>query len=311
MRVGAVSRWWLLLAVPTALLGVGIAWVLADSVGPALVRVLTLSLGSVVLGLGVLSWMSRDDRRPVMSAATLWRGAAGLGGLWALSEAVLFTMTAADVENVEVSRMSGVQFTEFLTDATPGRVGAAAVVCTVAVTAMSAYGFRYGRDLPVVPLIALSAVALVLRPVTGHMSQQVLGSALDAAHALAAATWMGVLAAMALVLNSRGAWATWLPRYSALAWRCVWVLSITGVIDTAVKLGSVVAFYETGYGRIVLAKTLALATLLGLGWWWRRTWVKDAAAHRVSADASLTRAVIEVVAMGVPFGLAAALATTA
>lgn len=310
MRVGAASRWWLLLAVPTALLGVGIAWTLADSVGPALVRVLTLSLGSVVLGLGVLSWMSRDDRRPVASAATLWRAAAALGGLWALSEAVLLTTTAADVENVEVSRMSVAQFTEFLTGATSGRIGTAAVVCTVAIAALSAYAFRSGRDLPVVPLIALSAVALVLRPVTGHMSQQVLGSALDAAHALAAATWMGVLAAMALVLNSRGAWATWLPRYSTLAWRCVWVLSVTGVIDAAVKLGSVFAVYETGYGRIVLAKVLVLAALLVLAWWWRRTWVKGAAAHRVGAEASLKRAVVEVVAMGVPFGLAAALATT-
>ncbi|ELB93710.1 copper resistance protein, partial [Rhodococcus wratislaviensis IFP 2016] len=39
--------------------------------------------------------------------------------------------------------------------------------------------------------------------------------------------------------------------------------------------------------------------------------VGQAAAHRISAEGSLRRAIVEVVVMAVPFGLAAALATTA
>lgn len=314
MPVGTANRSWLLFAVPTALLGVGLASVLTQPGGAGFAtfaRALTLGLGSLVLGLGVLGLMGRDDRRPAAPAAALWRYAAAAGGAWALCEAVLLTLTAADVENVTPSSMSVAQFTEFLAEVTPGRIGAAALVCTVVVSGYAAFAFRSRRELPIMPVIALAAVALVLRPVTGHMSQQVLGSAFDAIHALAAATWLGVLAALALTVRSRGVWAVWLPRYSVLAWRCVWALTITGIFDAAVKLGSIVALYDTSYGRIVLAKSLTLIALLALGWWWRRSWVDSAAAHRISAEASLNRAVIEVVAMGIPFGLAAALATTA
>jgi putative copper resistance protein D len=71
------------------------------------------------------------------------------------------------------------------------------------------------------------------------------------------------------------------------------------------------ALVDTGYGRIVLAKTAALLALGALGWWWRRTWVPAAGAHRMQAEDSLRRAVLEALAMAVAFGLAAALATTA
>jgi putative copper resistance protein D len=91
----------------------------------------------------------------------------------------------------------------------------------------------------------------------------------------------------------------------------VCLLTLTGVVDAAVRLGGVSALTDTGYGRIVVAKAVMLAALLALGWWWRRTWVGRAAAHRMRADDSLRRATVEVVAMAVAFGLAAALATTA
>ncbi|RZL62905.1 MAG: copper resistance protein CopD, partial [Rhodococcus sp. (in: high G+C Gram-positive bacteria)] len=65
------------------------------------------------------------------------------------------------------------------------------------------------------------------------------------------------------------------------------------------------------YGRVILAKIVAIAMLVALGWWWRRTWVVASAAHRMSSDGSLRRAIGEVVFMAIAFGLAAALATTA
>jgi putative copper resistance protein D len=62
---------------------------------------------------------------------------------------------------------------------------------------------------------------------------------------------------------------------------------------------------------VILAKIVAIAMLVALGWWWRRTWVVASAAHRMSSDGSLRRAIGEVVFMAIAFGLAAALATTA
>ncbi|MFD4180850.1 CopD family protein [Rhodococcus sp. NPDC058514] len=316
---GGATRWRitppaLLLAAPAGLAGVGLAWLLAAPAGPdpsSLIRVLAVLLGSAVLGLAALEWLQRSDRRPVIPRAELWRPVAALAGAWTLAEVALVVAAAAETTETGAGALSSTTFGRFLGDISAGQIGAATVACTAAIAVIAALAFRRHADWPVTPVAVLAAVALAARPVTGHMATQVLGSLLGAAHALAAALWLGPLVAMALLLRARGAWATLLPRYSDLAWRCVAVLAVTGVIDAAVRLGGPGALVGTGYGRIVLAKAAALLALGALGWWWRRTWVPAAGAHRVQADDSLRRAVLEVLAMAVAFGLAAALATTA
>lgn len=312
--VGTARQWWLLFAVPTSFVGVACGWALArpqDSTPSGAVRALCLLLGSAVLGLAVLGWWARTDARPVAPAATVWRLSAALAGSWMLAEGVLLAMAAADAGGTPLSTLSVSRFGSYITEIGAGRVGLATLVCTAAITLWSGIAFRREGARIALPVLVVSALALVTRPVTGHMSQQAFGPVLDAVHALAAATWFGLLAALAVTLRSRSDWSTWLPRYSTVAWRCVWLLTATGVVDAAVRLGGVSPLFDTGYGRIVLAKVVVLTALLGLGWWWRRTWVVRAAAHRTSAEDSLRRAVLEVVAMAVAFGLAAALATTA
>ncbi|QNG20859.1 copper resistance protein CopD [Rhodococcus triatomae] len=311
--MGAATARRLLLAVPTSLIGVGLAWLLAHPAGPApasVVRVLAVGLGSTVLGLTALAWIGRGDRRPLVEPARLWQLTAALSGAWAVTEIVLLGLGAADARAGAVSGLSVAQFSEYVTHSSTGRVGVLVVVLVVAISVASAVTYRRESAPSVVPVLVLGALALVVRPITGHMSQQFLGSALDAVHVLAAALWFGGLTALALTVRSRGAWSVWLPRYSTLAWRSVWVLTVTGVIDAVVKLGGVSPFWDTGYGRIVSAKILALAALLALGWWWRRSWLPDAESHRISAEVSARRATVEVVLMAVVLGLAAALATT-
>jgi putative copper resistance protein D len=129
-------------------------------------------------------------------------------------------------------------------------------------------------------------------------------------HALAASTWLGLLLALALVVRGRRGWAEALPRYSAVALPMIAAVALTGVINGLVRLGGIAPFVTTGYGRIMLAKTVLLAVLLVLGWWWRRSWVVAAARHQMRAEASLRRAVVEVSVMAVVFGLASSLAVT-
>ncbi|MCQ4121650.1 CopD family protein [Rhodococcus tibetensis] len=312
--MGTARQWWLLFAVPTSLVGVAGGWALArpeDPTPSSAVRALCLILGSVVLGLAVLGWWGRTGSRPPTHGAGLWRLLTALAGSWMAAEAVLFAMTAAEADVLPLSGLTVGRFGAYVTDISAGRIDLAVFACTAAATGWSLFAFRHpGARLPVAVAVP-ATFALVARPVTGHMSQQVLGSALDAVHALAAATWFGLLAALALTLRSRGDWSTWLPRYSNVAVWCVCLLTVTGVVDAAVRLGGPDALLDTGYGRVVIAKAVVLAALLALGWWWRRTWVSRAAAHRMSADDSLQRAALEVVAMAIAFGLAAALATTA
>lgn len=311
---GAASRWWLLFAAPTALLGVLIAWALASPSGPELsstVRVMAIGLGSLTLGIATLAWMGRGDRRPAVAADSMWSQLTAVAALWLVAEITLLVLNAAAADGAAVTSLSVGHFGQFVAEVNVGRVGAAIIVCSAAVVCYGMYGRSDPRTVPVAPALVVAALALAARPITGHMAQQQFGSILDAVHVLAAALWFGVLAALALAVPARGTWALWLPRYSVLAWRCVVALVITGIVNAVVRLDSVSAFYDTAYGRVVLAKLVAVGLLITLGWWWRRTWVVASAAHRMSAEGSLRRAVGEAIFMAVAFGLAAALATTA
>lgn len=309
--VRTVGRPWLASAVLTALAGVGVAGLLASPSPTSAVRVLAVGLGATVFGLAGWLWLQRGDRRPALDPAPVWQCAGALAGAWTVTESVLVVLEAAEAEGRSRVAVSPGTLADFVTVTVAGRLGVATVAVTALITLMAAAGYRRGLPWPAAPVLALSGLALIARPISGHMSQQTLGSLLDAAHVLAAATWFGMLVALALTARSRGTWATLLPRYSTIAWRCVWVLAVTGVVDAAVRLGGVAPLVTTGYGRVVLAKAAVLAALLAAGWWLRRTWVGPASAHRMTADASLRRAVGESAAMAIAFGLAAALATTA
>ncbi len=102
-------------------------------------------------------------------------------------------------------------FGAFVSEVNVGRVGVAIIACAFAVVCYGIYGFTNPETVPVAPALVVSALALAARPITGHMAQQSFGSILDAVHVLAAALWFGVLAALALAVPSRGAWAIWLP----------------------------------------------------------------------------------------------------
>ena len=306
-----VRRRWLLGAAVGATAGVAAGWLLAAPEGSSWVRALSLCAGVTVLGLAAVGVAVRGDRRPPVAFADLWRAIAALGGVWLVCEGALLVFEAAAVAGVPVTRLDTGRFAQFAGTVGSGRIGVAAFVCVAVCTVVAVAAYRRGASWPTAPVLAAAAPALIARPVSGHMAQQPLGSLLDAVHVLAAGLWVGVLVALALTVRSRGAWARLLPRYSTLAVWCVVALVATGVIDAAVRLGSVSALVDTGYGRIVLAKAVLLAGLVGVASWWRRTWVPAAAAHHATAEVSLRNAVLEVCASSVAFGLAAALATTA
>lgn len=292
------------------LVGIALAWLLAGPNGPdpaAAVQVLADLAGSTVLGLCVLDWLQRDERRPVVPRPNLWRPIAVVAGGWALVELLLLVVTATATTTGPLTTAT---LTRFVREVSSGQVGASVVAVSASIAIAAAVAFRHAATWPTAPFAVVTAAGLLVRPVTGHMSVQPLGSVLVAAHVLAAALWLGPLVAMALMLRGRRAWAALLPRFSELAVVAVVLLTATGVVDAAVALGGVDALVGTGYGRILLAKAVALAGLLALGWWWRRTWVPAAVGHRIAERDSLRRAVTEVTALAVVFGLAAALATT-
>ncbi|WP_315901264.1 CopD family protein [Rhodococcus sp. BP22] len=303
-------RRWMFAAAVSGILGVGAAWLLARPEGPdpsAVVRVLADCLGATALGLALL----RTELFPVRSRPTVWRQVAAVGGLWTVAEVALLVDAAAESFGGGVTRLPMAQFGTYLTDITVGRLGVVTVLCTAIVSGYALLAYRRGSDVPPIPIVVFTVIALVARPITGHMSQQLFGGLFAAVHTVAAAVWLGVLAAMALTLRAKGAWATTLPIYSRLAWWSVWILAVSGTVNAAVKIGGFGALLDTGYGRIVLAKTVVLILLVVLARRLRLTWLVSAAAHRTKADESVVRAAVHVCVITVAFGLAAGLATTA
>lgn len=294
----------LLLVVPSGLLGVLLAWALTAMTAESAVRVLADLAGATVLGLAALPRVHERLRPP-------WRLLAVLAGIWCGAEFVVLVFEAADVVGVRVGALDAGRFATFLTELSGGQVGIAILLGTGAIACYAALAFRRPETASPDLVLVFAAVALTLRPITGHMSQQPFGSVLAAVHALAAGAWLGLLIGLALVVRSRGEWALALPRYSAVALPLVAVVAVTGLVNGLVRIGGITPLVQPGYGRVLLAKTLILAVLLALGWWWRRDWVDRAADHRMPAEASLRRATIEVVVMAAAFGLAATLAVTA
>ncbi|WP_084478538.1 copper resistance D family protein [Nocardia jejuensis] len=304
---GSTLRWLLLLVVPIGLGGAALAWALAagDPVQPeAPARVLADCAGATVLGLACLPRL-HDRLEPPWRVLTL------VAGLWAIAEFTMLVLEAAEVQGLRASGLSATQFGDYLTHVSGGQIGIALLIGCGVVTVYSAFGFRNPDRATADLVLVFTAVTLALRPITGHMSQQILGSVLAAVHALAAGAWFGLLLALALTVRTRGEWAVLLPRYSAWALPLVAAVTVTGVINGLVRLGGVTEFATTGYGRILLAKSLLLIVLLGLGYWWRRSWVPIASDHRMTAEGSLRRAIIEVLVMAAVFGSAATLAVTA
>ncbi|WP_181724613.1 CopD family protein [Nocardia gipuzkoensis] len=297
----------LLLVVPAGLLGVALAWALilpGPLPGEAVVRVAADGVGATALGLAALPRVSPRLRTP-------WRLLAVLAGVWAAAEFAVLVFEAAEVVGVPVTELGAAEFGTYLVDVSGGQVGIAILVGVATVACGSALAFRRPESASADLVLVFAAVALALRPITGHMSQQAFGSVLAAVHALAAGAWFGLLIALALVVRTRGEWAVVLPKYSAVALPLVAVVAVTGLLNGLIRVGGIAPFVSTGYGRILLAKTVVLLVLLALGWWWRRSWVPRAADHRMDAKDSLRRAIAEVVVMALAFGLAATLAVTA
>ena len=296
-----------LLVVPAALLGAALAWALAvpDPVqSEAPLRALADCAGATVLGLAALPRLHEGRRPP-------WRLLAATGGLWAATEFAVLGCEAAQVVGVPMARLRLDRFATYLAHVSAGQVGLTIVLGTCAVTAYGAVAYRQRRQFGTDPVLVVAAVALALRPITGHMSQQLFGSVLAAVHAVAAAVWLGLLSALALVARTRGEWAVLLPRYSTWALPALAAVALTGVCNGLIRLGGPGPLITTGYGRILLAKAVLLVALLALGWWWRRSWVPAAAGHKMTATSSLRRALAEIVLMALAFGLAATLAVTA
>ncbi|OBG66143.1 MULTISPECIES: cytochrome c oxidase assembly protein [unclassified Mycobacterium] len=235
-------------------------------------------------------------------------------GVWAVCAALLVPLTISDV--------SGRPLVALLD---PARIWSVAGLVT------TASAWRWTAALAALVMLASLAVLrwswtpllfagslLTLLPLglTGHSSA---GGSHDLAtnslliHLVAAGIWAGGLLALAAYgLRGGGHVALAARRFSAIALWCWVAMALSGVVNAVVRvpLGDLVT---TEYGRLVIAKFLALCALGVIGWRQRRIAVarlQTEPTDPAARGALLRLALAEAAVFGLTFGVAVGLGRT-
>lgn len=303
MTQGTVRRDLLVVAgLPVLFLGLVASWLLALPDGPDAVAVpagVALGASVVVLGLGL---------SPLVGATPSSTMIGGLAGVWVMALLVSAWVRTAGRVDVAVLDVTAGDFVDVLADGAPE---VAALVAASGVLAWAVIELLTSLAPPVLLVGAMGTVGVLAMAISGHARSDSLGPVLIGAHALAAAWWCGTLSALALSVRGRSGWARSLPAFARYAPWAVVVIAVSGVIAGVRELDDPAALFTTGYGRILVAKTVFLVALLAIANWHRRRWVPAAERHRVDESTSIRRAATEVAVMAVVLGLAAGLSVTA
>ena len=232
-------------------------------------------------------------------------------GVWAVCAALLVPLTISDVSGHRLAdHLNPVQLWSVagLVNTASAWRWTAVLAALVALASLAVLRWSW------TPLLfAGSLVTLVPLGLTGHSSA---GGSHDLAtnslliHLVAASLWAGgLLALLAHALRRADHTALAARRFSAIA-LCCWVaMGISGVVNALVRVLPA-DLLTTSYGRLVVAKFVALCVLGVAGWRQRRSGVAalqtDPGAHRVL----IRLALIEAAVFGLTFGIAVGLGRT-
>ncbi|MCV7355532.1 copper resistance D family protein [Mycolicibacterium fluoranthenivorans] len=289
--------------------GLLLAWALTYpqvAVGVTVTRAAADVAAVVVLGLALVPMLDVPryrDELATRSAAALTVAAA----LWLVAEVARLCTAAAATAAVPLSTLGVRTTVEYAISTVAGRADLISVLAAALVGALTIW---WRTPTVGVAVAGIAAIGTTSRTLAGHLSENAFGGIAVTLHALAAAVWCGLLAALVLTVGHRGQWARVLPRFSALSLWSVVVLLVGGIGSAVVTLDAPTQLWSTGYGRLVLAKVLFTAALLGLAWHNRTDWLPSARGHRVTAATSSRRSYTELALMTVALTLAAALAVT-
>jgi cytochrome c oxidase assembly factor CtaG/putative copper export protein len=232
-------------------------------------------------------------------------------GAWAVCAALLVPLTISDV--------SGQPFTAHLN---PANLWSLASIINISTawrwTALLAAALTVA-SLPVLRwswtplLLAGSLVTLIPLGLTGHSSA---GGSHDLAtnslliHLVAGSLWAGGLLALLTHLVRGGQHADLASRrFSTIALWCFGAMALSGVVNAVVRIRPS-DLLSSDYGRLVVAKLVALCLLGFVGWRQRRTGVVALQADPTSRTRLIRLALIEAVLFGLTFGVAVGLGRT-
>ncbi len=274
---------------------------------PLVSTVATLAASATVGLLGLAAFLV-PERTSTQRRSTAVRYAARAGSLWAGAALLEVVLTFASLAGTPLSSPDlPSQLFSFTWTLETTRVLLISALVAVVVAVSAAFTTRRA---PMAWLAALTLVAVVILALTGHAAGS--SSHEDAVnslgvHLLGVVVWVGGLIALVAMRRGLGSdLGATVARYSTVALWCFALVTVTGVQQAWIRLGSFGAI-ATSYGAIVALKTMALVVLGGLGWFHRRSIATRLAADPGDGRTFARLAVAEVAVMGLATGLASVL----
>lgn len=283
------------------LLGAAVTRAAADSAAVACVG---LTLMAALLPLGHV----RPPRELPDVLRGVDRAAVAVAGLWLTAVLVGVGFRAAEVYGRPLSALDAAQLATFALGLSAGRGMLLAAGCAVAVLVGAALRMRSPARVPQRLVLVTALLGAMAPSLTGHAGTSAdhqLAVVTVALHVAAAALWVGGLGALLVVAAPRPRLLdAVLPRFSTLAGGCLACVVVSGVLNALLRVPSLTALVTTGYGWLILAKSVCVVVLGGFGGLARRR----LAARTLPV---LRWAGIEVAVMALTIGLAAALTQSA
>jgi putative copper resistance protein D len=289
----------------------------------------TSGMAAVGLSLLVLLLGSGDNR----IAAAAHRAATRVAICWALAEVCVLWLQAAEISPRGLG-VTGSETLGYAADISSGHALLAAVGTAILYAALARLASHSAAVIGLTPAfpparrtaercaagvcLALALGGLVAVPLTGHATQTSLplvGAVSIALHVVAAAAWVGGLAAILLLVAAQPAsLAVVLPRFSLLAGLCIVTVALSGVLVTVLRLaptGLVSGLVDSGYGLLVLGKTACLAVLACTGGYIRQRLLPRIAARRPTAVVAWAGVELTIMTVAIALGTALARAPVA
>lgn len=265
------------------------------------------------IGALVLVCFAMDAAKPEFNASLDF--AAGAAAFWTVCAAAtgFLTFMSVYLQPVTFDDNFGQLFGNYLTSIP---IGQAALVSTLvpAITTVLCFAVRNRTALVFVTIFAV--VGLVPMALEGHAAGT---SGHDEAvssfglHVVFAAIWLGGL--LTIVATRRtlegGRIGAVLSRYSSLAIMCFVIVAVSGIVNAALRVGTLENLITTPYGILVIVKVLALGALGAFGAVQRRFLIRRMQEKKNGGAGFFWWFVAaELAFMGIASGVAAALART-
>ena len=261
-----------------------------------------VTIGSLVFAAFALEAKSKAFTKTVSLAATA-------AAVWALAGTAYLVTTYLAITGSQFSfeKSFADQFYIFITDIQLGQmlalnVLAAFVLSIMALLVRNLFGAA--------ALAGLGLLSLVPVALSGHAA----GSASHAMavnslglHLVGICIWVGGLIALYISHKSEGQ-ATLVTRYSTLALFSFGLVAISGFASAQIRVGTISNLFTTGYGQVVLLKSLVLVILGVFGALYRKRFI---AKLQETATKFWKLVLVEFLLFGSAIGLGTALARTA